>query len=465
MAFAFLFNNEYEKIVGRRPAFDVLNMLLEAFNGLEDEDKTIGDIAGNFFDELVDNLPFISTFTGGGRIPLSSAIPNMEAVLKGDSDLGTELKKPLTYLLPPTGGGQAKKTIEGLSMYSSDKDIKGSYTSSGKLRFPVKEDTASKVQAALFGQYASEEARDYFENGYLPLTEKQQAEYRELNISIKEFRKYRKHLSDIMEIKADKDSSGKSINGSASGKRAFKIMNSDITDKEKNYLLSSISNTDNPVTVSELKKIDQNEEVYKYYYSLDRDGKTELLKVIKELNIPTTQYVKTIKEINNIKSNENYANNKIKEEIIKTVMNTNFEDEQKAYIYQKYYSSEKTLDIILNSKIPINSYLELELNTTGIEAAEDTKSNKESATISGSKKKKVLKEIAKISNTTVTQKLLLTYLKGYSINTGDFKGISENSARKDVFNYINNLNLTAEEKRKIYSKTGYTVYKNGRVGW
>lgn len=465
MAFAFLFNNEYEKIVGRRPAFDVINMLLEAFDGLEDEDKTIGDVAGNFFDELVDNLPFVSTFTGGGRIPLSSAIPNMEAVLKGDSNLGTELKKPLTYLLPPTGGGQVKKTIEGFSMYSSDKDIKGSYTSSGKLRFPVKEDTTSKVQAALFGQYASEEARNYFENGYLPLTEKQQADYKKLNVSIKEFREYRKYLSDVMEIKADKDSNGKSINGSASGKRAFKIMNSDITDKEKNYLLSSISNTDTPVTVSELKKIGQDEEVYKYYYSLDRDGKNELLKVIKELDMPTTKYVKTMKKISTIKSNENYTNNKIKEEIIKTVMNTNLKDDQKAYIYQKYYSSEKTLDIILNSKIPINSYLELELNTIGMEADEDIKSNKEGATVSGSKKKKVLKEIAQISNTTVTQKLLLTYLKGYSINTGDFKGISENSARKDVFNYINNLNLTAEEKRKIYSKTGYTVYKNGRVGW
>ena len=54
-----------------------------------------------------------------------------------------------------------------------NKDVPGSYTTSGKLRFPVKEDTLSKVQAGMFGQYASKEAREYFENSSSALSVKQ----------------------------------------------------------------------------------------------------------------------------------------------------------------------------------------------------------------------------------------------------------------------------------------------------
>lgn len=193
--FAYLFNNEYEKIVGRRPAFDVIDMLLNAFDIEEDEEVNINDILGKLFDSLVDNLPFISTFTGGGRIPLSSAIPNVEDVIKGDAKLLDELKKPLFYFLPPTGGGQVKKTLEGLSMFSKDKDIKGSYTSSGNLRFPVEDNLKNKVQAALFGQYANENAREYFDNGYSPLKENQQKIWKETNIPISDYWKNKKEYN------------------------------------------------------------------------------------------------------------------------------------------------------------------------------------------------------------------------------------------------------------------------------
>lgn len=195
LAFAYLFNNEYEKIVGRRPAFDIIDILMSAFEDMEDEEKDIGDVFGNIFNSLADNLPFVSTFTGGGRIPLSSALPNLSDLANGDSTLEKELKKPLYYLLPPTGGGQVKKTIEGLSMFSDDKEITGSYTDSGNLRFPVADTPKNRVQAALFGQYASENAREYFDESYAPLKENQQKQYKELNIPISDYWKNKKEYS------------------------------------------------------------------------------------------------------------------------------------------------------------------------------------------------------------------------------------------------------------------------------
>ena len=195
LAFAYLFNNEYEKIVGRRPAFDIIDILISTFEDMEDEEKDIGDVFGNIFNSLADNLPFVSTFTGGGRIPLSSALPNLSDLANGDSTLEKELKKPLYYLMPPTGGGQVKKTIEGLSMFSDDKEITGSYTDSGNLRFPVADTPKNRVQAALFGQYASENAREYFDEGYAPLKENQQKQYKELNIPISDYWKNKKEYT------------------------------------------------------------------------------------------------------------------------------------------------------------------------------------------------------------------------------------------------------------------------------
>lgn len=77
-------------------------------------------------------------------------IPSTEKKLKsiGKSFLG---------LVP--GGMQAKKTVEGLEMI----DKGGSFDASGRQQFEQKQTTPAKVQTALFGKYASEGAKDYFD--------------------------------------------------------------------------------------------------------------------------------------------------------------------------------------------------------------------------------------------------------------------------------------------------------------
>jgi hypothetical protein len=127
-------------------------------------------------------------------------------VSEGDWEKVTkEMLSPLYYLAMPVGGGQIKKTVEGLSMFSDDHPVAGSYTDSGGLRFPVEDTFWNRVQAALFGQYANQNARDYFDNERSPLKEKQIQEFIDVDIPIRDYWEYREGLSeqDTLEDKFD----------------------------------------------------------------------------------------------------------------------------------------------------------------------------------------------------------------------------------------------------------------------
>lgn len=165
--YSYLFNSIYEKATGRRPAIDPIYTTL---NAMEDAEEGDGK---KFWQGLAENvsksLPYASTVTGGGRIPISSAVPNPFAVLSGESTVGKELKKPAAYLLPPTGGGQIKKTLEGMAAYG-----KGySETDSGGVRFPIEKNDANAFRTALFGQYSTPEGSAYFKSGDKPLSKEQ----------------------------------------------------------------------------------------------------------------------------------------------------------------------------------------------------------------------------------------------------------------------------------------------------
>ena len=81
-----------------------------------------------------------------------------------------------------------------------NKPIAGSYTTSGKLRFPVEDNLANKVKAGIFGQYSSKNARDYFDNERAPLGEKQIQEYIDLDLPIRDYWEYREGLSGLSKV-------------------------------------------------------------------------------------------------------------------------------------------------------------------------------------------------------------------------------------------------------------------------
>lgn len=242
-ALTHLFGQTFEAIAGYNPTFDVVEMLKTAFgwgDDEEEEEKPLSERLKATADQLVDALPYINTLTGGGRIPIASGIPNLVGVATGGKDqYGNELTledemKKLLYLIPPTGGNQFKKTTQGLSMFDEELPVTGSYTDSGNLRFPVEDTLGNRVQAAVFGQWASENARNYFDNERQPLKEKQIQEYADLDMPIKDYWKYREGLKEQSTIE-----------------EKFEYINGlDVTDEQKNIMINNATGRENPIDMS-----------------------------------------------------------------------------------------------------------------------------------------------------------------------------------------------------------------------
>ena len=219
---AYVYNALFSKLTGRDAAFDPIGILEDLLKDLgfggDDEEEEV-DILGavqGLGENILQEVPYVGGLLGGGRIPISSALPydsitkmvtgTMTDIAEKDwENLTNEWLNPVYYLALPFGGGQLKKTNEGLGMFSDDHPVSGSYTASGNLRFPVEDTPLNRVQAALFGQYASENAREYFDNDYAPLKEKQIQEYIDVDIPIKDYWEYREGLKkqETLEDKFD----------------------------------------------------------------------------------------------------------------------------------------------------------------------------------------------------------------------------------------------------------------------
>lgn len=203
---AYAYNALYSSLVGRDAAFDPIGILEDLFRDMgllgDDEEEEPDAVINNLVGNILEEVPFVGGLIGGGRIPISSAIPyggDYKTIISNitNGEVSTkEWLKPVYYLALPVGGGQIKKLNEGMGMFSDEHPVAGSYTDSGNLRFPVEDNFWNRAQAALFGQYASENARDYFDNGRSPLKEKQIQEYMDVDIPIRDYWEYREGLAE-----------------------------------------------------------------------------------------------------------------------------------------------------------------------------------------------------------------------------------------------------------------------------
>lgn len=205
---AYAYNALYSQLTGRNAAFDPVGIIMDLIRDLSDEDKEPLDAVGDFAEDVADEIPFIGGLLGGGRVPISAAFPYDDPIsmVKGTvtdaaegnwKQLTKEWLNPVFYVGMPFGGGQTRKTIQGLKMFDKDLPVSGSYTDSGNLRFPVEDTVPNRIQAAVFGQYANKNARQYFDEGYAPLKEKQIQEYVDAGVSMQEYWDYRQGLSGL----------------------------------------------------------------------------------------------------------------------------------------------------------------------------------------------------------------------------------------------------------------------------
>ena len=248
---AYLYNDLYEYFIGRRPAMDAIGLLNETVGNLsgyqlpnlieavedlasgENPDFTVqrkGAIqaVATLGEGVAEQLPFVGGMLGGGRIPVTSVIPDIGSLSsagtgllsgemapnKAGSVILDELEKPFYYLLPPFGGGQGKKLVEGVRAVMQG-GVYGLNNEGEKiLRFPIEDQSiGTYIQAGLFGPYALPTGQEYAQSGFKSKSVNWTQEWeaaKEQGISFDQFEEWKELAS---EVRADKNEKGNSIPG------------------------------------------------------------------------------------------------------------------------------------------------------------------------------------------------------------------------------------------------------------
>lgn len=159
--YSWVFNNLFEEIAGRRPTIDPVYMLA-TLAGVNKAGRARPFTERIFpaAKEFASSLPFGNLFMDGGRFPISSGIPNAWNIAK-DPTLRTtweEVSKPLFYFAPPFGGGQLKKTIDGMTDFTRGV----SETPSGDERYGITRNIRNFLQGFIFGKNSFPEAVRYW---------------------------------------------------------------------------------------------------------------------------------------------------------------------------------------------------------------------------------------------------------------------------------------------------------------
>lgn len=420
---AFLYNAITEQITGRKSAFSPIDMAIEDAKVITNDNLDLGSKIQNIANNTAQEAPFLGGVLGGGRLPIQAAIPYdnpLSMVLSSGENIANifddekrdkaiksllkEWSKPVYYVGLPFAGGQIKKTNEGIAMYNHD--LPGSYTDSGRLRFEADTSMLGRLQAYVFGQYASANAREYFDEGYSPLTEKQLNEALSVNLPINEYREVNKGIAKAkQQAKEDKESQSEAMYDY--------IYNLPISMEQKNTLLNSRLGTSDNV-VDDNGYIKYTDGTHTYWY----DEKKNIVYNSKYREMPNIS-VKKLTKYSNVKDISNYGDYGSLEEFNYAAKNpTKYSISKLISSYDKYVQYKDDISAI--------------------------KDNYNDNTTLG--RKKAQQEVFKYINALPLnqyQKLMLQKMAG---------GYSIKSYQNAMFEYINGLDLTKQEKQNIHKE-------------
>ena len=256
---AWLYNEAAEAIFGRRPALDPLDMLNDTVGDVSGykvpntwqamaeygvkpknwdyttEKKTPEEVWKGFASRVVDELPntqllamfgldeWMGLDLQGNRIAVISAFPDMEkvnkALLSSKEDMATkkkaqvlvdELSKPLSYAALPMGGGQARKSLQGIMSVVNGGKYSLNNEGEQQLQYPTYTDRPGDVplklaQGVLFGRTATQEAQDWIENGFKSLSVKETKAYQAITESGEDQRKTYTFVQAIKNVEKEYD--------------------------------------------------------------------------------------------------------------------------------------------------------------------------------------------------------------------------------------------------------------------
>ena len=239
---AYLYDEAYEYFIGRRPALDPIGILVDTAQDIANGESAYDVITGTL-EDTAEQLPFIGGILGGGRIPISSALPDAGNLLRAATNedwssekkrnaIWKEVSKPITYTALPFGGGQIKKAVEGIDAtirggsYSVDAD------GNDILQYPVYNqsfgDSAKSIaESVLFGKTALPTGREWIGSGFKSFGAKETAAYKELTES---GTSQKDVYNTLKAIRAEKTNNGKRT----------AISDSSLTDNEKRILYNHI---------------------------------------------------------------------------------------------------------------------------------------------------------------------------------------------------------------------------------
>lgn len=187
---AHVFNEASERVSGNRILPDPLEYLEQGIKAYEEEGggkeggfklgmRILGGYASTFpgatniagfFPEKTRQEYFGSLDPGrfGSGSPLTKAIKKTSQGISEGSAANL-----ITYIGLPFGGAQVRKTKGGIDAVTQG----GMMNDRGELSFPLNDNTAAKIQALVFGQYANPNARLFFDRDLYRLSQKETAQW------------------------------------------------------------------------------------------------------------------------------------------------------------------------------------------------------------------------------------------------------------------------------------------------
>ena len=188
---AYIYNNLYEKLTGRRAALDPVSMIKDTFNIIDDDESENSEKIQDTFTTYTQQLPFVGGLLGGGRLPISAALPDVGNLLTAfNSNVPTkkrvdiiagELVNPAAYLLLPFGGGAAKKAYEGYNMIKNNGAYRVNDDGEDELMFAANGNAPTDyLQAMLFGKYSGKNGQNYINSGFKVLSSDYTKMYKQL---------------------------------------------------------------------------------------------------------------------------------------------------------------------------------------------------------------------------------------------------------------------------------------------
>lgn len=463
---AHLYNALYSSMVGRDAAFDPIEIFQDLMHGLLDDEEEDEDVLFDFGRDILEEVPFVGGLLGGGRIPMSSAIPysGEDTPLENffdDWKLGREegnwrplwnqLMKPLMYFAMPTGGGQLKKTIEGLGMFSDEHPIAGSYTESGNLRFPVEDTFGSRVQAALFGQYSSENARKYFDEGHSTLNADQTAIFAELGIPIEDYWEYKSNLDDFYDTRDELKTEANAKTATDEDILKYKYINALYSDINELYnKQKEIVYGDSPNKQAELKKIqdEMSKKLTSVQSNLDDIYVNGYYAEIGDKRFDYSDYSHNWYEVNGEylekeqKAIERYG----------ITPEQYWNDQDKYYHADYYFQYNAKLENVSKNLFDGEWFASYASEVSQIKGDDN---NGDGKTDSGSKKKKIFAYIDSLDVSDMEKNILRKM--SYS---------SEKKNNRDIAEYIvGRVDLTYQQKKEVLTGLGFKVDEQGYITW